>query len=397
MGIFRKQSCRGFTLLEVAVTISIMALILTGGVSLLTQPLEFDREQETIDNLKALKRAILGDRDAVSQEIRTDFGFIGTMGSVPVAMSDLWLMGTQPAFTLDTSLKLGTGWAGPYIEVPPLTEADALGLDGWGNAIVLDTVAGVSLSTGQNYTARLISPGSDAALGTNDDLTVELYQTDAIATIAGYVYDSVGNPLSGVPITLRHPVSGIPGLTTGETDQAGAFQISGISIGNRSLDVQPRLLYQPGTAVTFGGNSQHVEFFVQNFSTNTVTFDRMTMEWSAPVAFYSRVRFGGTQVYNDNSNRIASGQTITFANQNVAGSGSTALTTQPVRIQSAFTQVPDTRFGAGQGGGTVRVRINNFRTLQFGGGATVNMSGVTFRVTFSDGVNSSVAIFTTDL
>ena len=79
----RRPRSRGFTLLEVVVTLGIFALIFTGAVSLLTQPLEFDRENQTVDTLKALKRATIGDPDVVSAEVRTDFGFIGPMGNIP--------------------------------------------------------------------------------------------------------------------------------------------------------------------------------------------------------------------------------------------------------------------------------------------------------------------------
>ena len=249
----RRPRSRGFTLLEVVVTLGIFSLIFTGAVSLLTQPLEFDLENETVDTLKALKRAAIGDPDVVSAEVRTDFGFIGPMGNIPPALSDLWLLGAQPTFSIDTNLKLGTGWTGPYIEPPALTETDALGLDAWGNVIVLDAVAGVSAATGQDYVARLVSPGSDADTGTADDLTVEIYKTDTFATVAGYVSDSGGNPLSGVPVRLRHPVAGVPGQTLGETDSNGAFQVTDIPFGNRSLEVEPSLLYQPDTGITSPG------------------------------------------------------------------------------------------------------------------------------------------------
>ena len=123
-----------------------------------------------------------------------------------------------------------------------------------------------------------------------------------------------------------------------------------------------------------------------------MTFNSLTAEFS-PVAYYTRVDIDNTTVYNDNSNRKGTGDVVNFENFMVAGSGSTALTTRAVRIQSAFTQVPDSQFGAAQAGGTRRIRLINFRTTQSGGGSPVNMSGVTFKVTFSDG---SVAIFTTD-
>ncbi len=92
----------------------------SGAFSLFTQPFAAERENETLEKLVALKQAIIGDPRIITGEARTDFGFMGDTGSLPASLNELWILGSQPVFSFDTSIKLGTGWAGPYIQVPPL-------------------------------------------------------------------------------------------------------------------------------------------------------------------------------------------------------------------------------------------------------------------------------------
>ena len=314
------------------------------------------------------------------------------MGSLPSSLADLWTLGSQPLYSLDTALKLGSGWDGPYVELPVLGQADRLPLDAWGNPIDLDLVPGVSATTGQDYVARVISFGEDSVSGTGDDLTLEIYDTEVLATVSGYVMDASNNPLIGVPVEIKHPVIGLADGTSTTTASNGSFVLSDIPFGNRSLSVDPNLIYEPETAVTTSGSGDDIEFFVRNYSASTVTINRITLTFTT-TAYYSRLRLDATQVFQDNNPRKASGDVVNFANFNVAGSGSAVATTKPVRIQSPFTLLPETQFGSGQAGDDIRIRVNNFRDSQFGGGSTVDMSGSSFIVTFSDG---STTLFTVD-
>ena len=70
----RPRGTNGVSLVEVAVTVAILSLLISGALSLFSQPMAAKREDETIGKLIALKRAIVGDPRIVTREARTDFG-----------------------------------------------------------------------------------------------------------------------------------------------------------------------------------------------------------------------------------------------------------------------------------------------------------------------------------
>ena len=113
----------------------------------------------------------------------------------------------------------------------------------------------------------------------------------------------------------------------------------------------------------------------------------------SPPAYFRRLRVGGVTVYNSINPRLASGDTVNVASLPVSGTGE-AFPATPVQIQAAVTNVGDISIGAGAGlGGSLLIRMEQFRDIQSGaGGSPVNMAGVVFRLTFSDG---SIVVFVT--
>ena len=61
VGNLHNGNVRGVSLLEVAVTVAILSLLASGAFSLFTQPFAAERENETLEKLVALKKAIIGD------------------------------------------------------------------------------------------------------------------------------------------------------------------------------------------------------------------------------------------------------------------------------------------------------------------------------------------------
>ncbi len=179
-------------------TVAILSLLVSGALSLFTQPFAAAREDETIGRLIALKRAIVGDPRIVTREARTDFGFHGDTGSLPATLDELWILGALPTFSFDTNIKMGAGWAGPYVQVPPLDLFDDISRDAWGTDIQYVVGTEVSQTTGQTVRAKLISYGRDTASGGGDDFTVEIYETEMLSDVVGFIRDAVGNPLPGV-------------------------------------------------------------------------------------------------------------------------------------------------------------------------------------------------------
>lgn len=384
---------QGFTLLETTIALGVMAVLALGTVSVLSQPAENQRVNETVERLNQLKKAILGDPRIVTKEARTDFGFLGAMGSLPSSLEELWIKSAQPLFTFDTSLRVGAGWSGPYVSLPTTDQFADFTRDGWGNTIQYVVGTGVSPTTGQTYRARLISYGPDGSLGGPDDLTREIYQTEMLATIVGYVRDANGNALPGVAASLVHPSGGALTLVSTTTDANGAYSFSDIPFGSRSLAVLPELVYVVGSAFVKGGPGEDLEFVIQNFSANAVTITGFKAEYDV-TAFYDTLIIGNTQVYTGASGRIGDDQQVPFTNNPSAipGTGSSTAQIVPIRVQSGFTLALDQDVGqTAQAGATVRIKLNNFRDA-LTGGSSVDMTGVSIRVTFTHGATTSVAI-----
>jgi prepilin-type N-terminal cleavage/methylation domain-containing protein len=393
------MSHRGFTLLETTIAVAVIGLVLGGATLFIFRNIGDTRETETLEKLIELKRALIGDPRIVTNESRTDFGYVGDTGSLPTSLEQLWVQGSQPTFTFTNTVKIGAGWQGPYLSVGPLEWLSAIPLDAWGMPIQYSTTTGTSAVTGQQYNARLTSYGPDGTSGGGDDLTVELYKPDLQSEVVGYVRDAGLNPLSGVTVTINYPVSGALTNQSVQTDAAGAYSFSNIPLGNRSIEVQPELVYVSGTAFTTPQNTgDNVEFVVQNFSSSDITFNSFKLEYST-TAFYEQLLIGNTSVFSSTSNRAASNELIQFPAQatTVLGSGSITGQTIPVRIQSAFTQVPDQNVGESAGkGGSIRLSMKNFKTVETGTGTSVNMTGVSIKATICSGAGCttpSIAIF----
>ena len=383
---------RGASLIEVAITVGILSLLVSAVFSLLSQPFAADNREETVGKLTALKRAIVGDPRIVTREARTDFGFVGDTGSLPVSLDELWIIGAIPVFSFDTSIKLGSGWAGPYIQVPPLELFGDIRRDAWGTEIQYIVGTEVSAATGQTVSAKLISYGPDTAAGGGDDLTLEIYETEMKSEVVGFVRDAVGNPLPGVTATLRFPLNSVTTSATLQTNSSGAYTFTNVPFGNRSLVIEPKLVYVQDTAVTTGGQANDVEFVIQNYSSSVVAFDDITIVHDA-TAFYERLRLGNSTVFTNTSDRVASGETVSFSSESVTGTGSITGRTIPVRVQSAFSLTPNQDIGeAAKKGGTLRIQVQDFKDAETGSAQNVDMTGISFQVTFSDG---SVATFTT--
>ena len=392
VSVLTEPGQRGVSLMEVAVTVAILSLLISGALSLFSQPFASAREDESIAKLVALKRAIIGDPRIVTREARTDFGFLGDIGNLPTDLDELWILGAAPVFSFDTTLKLGGGWAGPYVQVPPLEMFDDIRRDAWGTEIAYSLVNEISPSTGQTVRAKLISYGPDTAEGGGDDLTVEVYETDMISTVTGFVRDAVGNPLPGVVTTINFPLLSVTSSAMVQTDANGAYSFPGSTYGNRSLIIQANLVYVQGTGVSTGGQDNDVEFVVQNYSASDVTFDSITFLHDSG-AFYETLRVDNFNVFSDTSDRVGTGETISFADEVLTGTGNIATRTFPIRIQAGFTLTPTQDIGkASKKGGAIRIQALNFKDAETGAASNVDMTGISFQVTFSDG---SAAIFTT--
>lgn len=172
----RRSNSPGFSMIEVAVAIGVIAILAGAVAPLALKALNQQREQKTRENLKIAFESLFGSRDRRVANMRADFGFEPT-----ATQTDLRQMTTRTPATLRTYAPDGTigglpwGWNGPYWTGSTLGVAGGIQvpLDGWGRAFRL-IYAG-----GPPPTWQLQSPGPNGAFGgaVNDDL---FYPTAAV-------------------------------------------------------------------------------------------------------------------------------------------------------------------------------------------------------------------------
>lgn len=180
---------RGFSLIEAAVALAVVAILAGLMAPLGARALNQQREYRTREGLKAAFEGLFGARDRRVANCRADFGF-----DPAASLSDLRVMvntsGTSWAGTLGYGNTLGwlCGWNGPYWAGP--TDAVNRPLDGWGRPLQL-------VVNGPAW--QVLSAGPDGVAGTADDLvfpavappylaynsTVILVVTRASANITG--------------------------------------------------------------------------------------------------------------------------------------------------------------------------------------------------------------------
>lgn len=207
----------GFSLIELVLIIVIIGILATLAIRNSFEFLEDSKHQSTQAELEAIARAIAGDRSLLAGGKRTDFGYLGDIGSLPASLADLV---TNPGY--------GT-WNGPYLQ----NAADnGYAADAWGTSYVYSAGTTIqSTGSGSNITKQFGSAVSDFTGN-----TVRGTITDARGIPPGSIYRD------SVTVSVVHP-DGVGGVVSSSVLPApsGAFTVGAIPAGNHTL----RAVYVP--------------------------------------------------------------------------------------------------------------------------------------------------------
>jgi prepilin-type N-terminal cleavage/methylation domain-containing protein len=130
----RALARRGFTLVEAAVAIAVVAILAGAMAPMALKVLDQQREAATRASLKLAFEALFGARDRRVANMRSDYGFT-VAGDLPTLADMVTRPGATPAMAFHDGSSFQWGWNGPYWHGPV---ADRAPLDAWGNPIRLE-------------------------------------------------------------------------------------------------------------------------------------------------------------------------------------------------------------------------------------------------------------------
>ncbi|MDI6761090.1 MAG: hypothetical protein QMD05_09710, partial [Candidatus Brocadiaceae bacterium] len=395
------RSTKAFSLLEIVSVIAIIGIL--GGT---IAPLAFQlftskRGEVTVDRLEEFKKAIIGNPFVIGDDVRTSFGYVGDMGNLPASLQDLYIRGVQPTYSYNSTLKTGAGWRGPYINPDVIEDLATLRLDAYMQQFVYSTTAFTDTQTNASAIGSLTSTGPNRTQGgaVADDRKVYIFQSEARATVSGFVKDTQGNRLGGVSVTINYPSNGTLTTCTWPTQSDGYFVFPNalcpntyIPYGNRSITIEPKLVYAPGSYQVgdfYGkktgppsnpvppedppdGIPDDVIIYVTNRSPNDITIRGIRVYFdvnarggqpnydelfvAGPIDVYAAKETGGGQ----------SGSAAKFTGGSppliLGNIGGASAQNHVVRVQSPQTHLPDLRIVDFAAGETARIALTDFKS-----------------------------------
>lgn len=141
----KAQLQKGFTLLEMVLVLFLVGLMASATLMLTENVEDQAKYDETKRRMEIMRKAIVGDPTRTVNGGPEINGFVADMGRLPGCVREILepnycvdASGALPAWTIDASTGIGSGWRGPYIQV--LAEQDnALRFrDGYGNSDAFD-------------------------------------------------------------------------------------------------------------------------------------------------------------------------------------------------------------------------------------------------------------------
>ena len=225
-----RNQARGFTLLELLVILGVMAILAAAVAPAFVQEIGETRIEATQLEQRVLYEGMVG---PASSETR--FGFVGDIGRLPTALTELVQPGSLPSYTTNTTRKIGMGWRGPYIN--PGSSANDYLTDGFGRDY--------TLASGQ-----IRSAGPDGVANTSDDLVYPPspmpIQGNVIVTVKQEVGARVFVDPAGYRVDVFYASNGSEAMVSAA---AGPFSFTNLPMGVHAVRVVKTTNPNPGTVV----------------------------------------------------------------------------------------------------------------------------------------------------
>ncbi|MCH8929065.1 MAG: type II secretion system protein GspG [Candidatus Marinimicrobia bacterium] len=292
---------KGFTMMEMVVVITLIGILTSIGINIVIRTLEAQKADATLSEMEALKRAITGDASIVLSGRRSEFGYYGDMGRMPVTLLNLLVKGSQPSLTNNSKYGITYGWGGPYLSKGFEDDPNTAFEDSWGNSYIYSDTKTVNASADVvvGKISSLGADGSAGGTGYDADIDLEILEREVESTVYGSAYTIDGNPMVSGKVYIWKPVgTAILAADSVVTGLQGTFSFSGVPKGTRALSFRaiggletniksilvsdgavsiPRvsnianLLFVTGSQILGGVSNEQVQFQIRNLLGQAVT------------------------------------------------------------------------------------------------------------------------------